>query len=596
MRSISRLRRGAPVAAGMLVALIGLSFAGTGLAQEATSRSTYPAPPPLLAAFDVQAATVQHLDVERAANGDVAVPVELGGQLRHLALQPHEIRAPGFQLLVRDDQGLHAVARPANVTYRGTVLEVSGSWVAATVEGDGIKAVVHLPGGDEWALQPVSQASRQAGPALHIVYRTADNTNLPWTCGVQGQLAGPVPPAPGLDLSYICEIACEADFQYYQLNGSNVTATQNDVTGIINATSAIWLADVQVSFTITTIIVNTSSASNPYTSSNAGTLLGQFQSHWNNNHQGIVRDVAHLFTGRNMGQVSGGAIGIAFLGTACGLGSAYGVSQSRWTSNYPRRVCVTAHEIGHNFGAQHCDAVPPCYIMCSGVGGCQNVQTTFSQNERNQIIGFANGLGCLDLVPNTPSITNVVPAQVSTFQPGIVTLTGTGFVGTTQLQIGPATLTSGFTVQSDSSLQFNPPVGLPLGPAAIQTTNSAGTSNAQNITILQADPCAMLVPTAVLGGNNLTWTFAGGPNNGWFVVISILNSTTPFQGWPVVDNPLVLAFGGLDPQNGMGTYAVPIPPMTFSGITIYSQVIEFLPAAAFTVDSTSAVRPTLIVL
>jgi hypothetical protein len=106
----------------------------------------------------------------------------------------------------------------------------------------------------------------------------------------------------------------------------------------------------------------------------------------------------------------------------------------------------------------------------------------------------------------------------------------------------------------------------------------------------------MLVPTAVLGGNNLTWDFAGGPGNGWFVVISILNTTSPFQGWPVVDNPLVLAFGGLDSQNGLGTFSVSVPAMTFSGLTIYSQVIEFLPAAAFTVDSTSTVRPTLIVL
>jgi hypothetical protein len=99
-----------------------------------------------------------------------------------------------------------------------------------------------------------------------------------------------------------------------------------------------------------------------------------------------------------MGQSSGGAIGIAYVGAICNLGAAYGVSQSRYTANLTRRVAVTAHEVGHNFNAQHCDALPPCYIMCSGVGGCQNVQTTFSQNERNH----HSRLGPVQLRQGTP--------------------------------------------------------------------------------------------------------------------------------------------------------------------------------------------------
>ncbi len=564
------------------------------VAQDAVSRP-YAAPPALCAAFHVVAGTVQHVDPVRAGNGDVLVEVEFAGQMRRLALQPHDVRGPGFQFLVRDDNGVRQMPRPANVTYRGIVLEDQGSWVAATVVGGSVQAIVHSSNGEEWALQPVREAQPNAAEALHIVYRTTDNQNLPWTCGVQGGITNPVPDPGSPDVNRICEIACEADYQYFQLNASNAAATQTDITGVVNAMDAIYQADVQLTFTITQILVNTSAATNPYTTSVASNLLGEFQAYWNANRQGVQRDVAHLFTGRNMGQASGGSIGIAYVSAMCNQGAAYGVSQSRYTNNFTRRVAVTAHEIGHNFSAQHCDAVPPCYIMCSGVGGCANVQTTFSQSERNQITGFAASLGCLAIQAVQPQIAAVAPTSVKAFQPGTVTLSGQGFLGTTQVLLGGVPLTSVFTTPDDATLRFNPPVGTPIGPVSIQTVNNAGTSNVATLQVVDTSPSAMLVNGGVIGGNPLVWNFGGTRNRLWVLVVGATNTTTPVLGLSVLDNPTILASGLLSPTNGMGSFTAVVPANQLSGLRLYSQIVELDLVPALAGVSSSNIAATLVV-
>lgn len=564
------------------------------VAQDAVSRP-YAAPPSLCAAFHVVAGTVQHVDPVRAGNGDVLVEVEFAGQPRHIALQPHDVRSPGFQFLVRDANGVRPMPRPASVTYRGIVLEDQGSWVAATVVGGSVQAIVHSSNGEEWALQPVREAQPNAAEALHIVYRTTDNQNLPWTCGVQGGLSAPVPDPGSPDVNRICELACEADYQYFQLNGNSAAATQTDITGVVNAMDAIYQADVQLTFSVTQILVNTVAATNPYTTSVASNLLSEFQNYWNANRQGVQRDVAHLFTGRLMGQASGGAIGIAYVSTVCSQGSAYGVSQSRFTANFTRRVAVTAHEIGHNFSAQHCDAVPPCYIMCSGIGGCANVQTTFSQSERNQITGFAGSLGCLAIQSVQPQIATVAPTSVKSFQPGTVTLTGQGFLGTTQVLLGGAPLASVFTTPDDATLRFNPPVGTPVGPITVQTINNAGTSNVATLQVVDTSPAAMLVNGGVIGGNPLVWNFGGTRNSLWVLVVGATNTTTPVLGLSVIDNPTILASGLLSSTNGLGSFTAVVPANQLSGLRLYSQIVELDLVPALAGVSSSNIAATLVV-
>ena len=65
--------------------------------------------------------------------------------------------------------------------------------------------------------------------------------------------------------------------------------------------------------------------------------------------------------------MDGGIIGIAWLGVVCqsvdfpSQGYGYGLSQSDFNGNFNSATDLTAHELGHNWNADHCDC--PSHTM-----------------------------------------------------------------------------------------------------------------------------------------------------------------------------------------------------------------------------------------
>ena len=323
--------------------------------------------------------------------------------------------------------------------------------------------------------------------------------------------------------------ALEADHPLYLQNGSSVAATQNDVLGIVNAVDLIFTTDVQVHFVVSQLIID--AVPDPYTTSNAPALLTEFQNQWNGAYGAVQRDVAHLFSGRAIGAASGGTIGFAMVGVVCNLPYAYGLSQTHWSSNYAYRVGLTAHELGHNFNASHCDGQAACSVMCSTISGCSGNVSSFSANERAQIIAFRQTASCLLLQSTVPVIATATPAQFATVNPPLITLAGTGFYGTTAVTIGSQQVTTGITVVSDAQMRFTPPPGLPLGSQPVSVTNPAGTSNAVALTVTASNPCQVVVPTASFGGATLIWRMGGWPNDHGLLGVSLINSTSPVLDW-----------------------------------------------------------------
>ena len=559
----------------LLSALLAVAY-GTLLPAQQTTPTTPPvkvalAPPTLLTLFDAMAGTVQQLQVPNGNAGAAIIDVVLAGVPERLELHSFDVRAPAFQLWERGPTGLVLLPTPPCVTYRGAVQGEVGSEVAATLVGGSLTAFVRRGTGELWLVQPVREVVPTAGITAHIVFRGVDSANINAHCGVPGALQGVVPVVGNEDAVYVCQLAIEADNPLYVLNGSNITNTQNDVTGIVNAMDVIYRRDVQVALTVSQLIVN--SAADPYTSSVATTLLPQFGNYWNANHAGITRDTAHLFSGRQIGANSGGTIGLAYVGVVCLTNNAYGLSQTRFSANYGYRVGVTAHELGHNFNANHCDSSPPCNIMCSGLGGCANNQSLFSANEAAQIIAFRQSLGCLTLQLTVPQITSASPLQVATVNPPLVTLGGTGFIGTTSLTVGGTLVNTGITVVSDTQLRFTPPVGLNLGIQSVSATNTAGTSTNYVLIYTNANPAQLVVPAFVIGGTTMTWRMGGVQNDTGYLGIGFVNTTSPFQGQPLLDGFTLLWAGPLDAR-GMASLPVPVPAGLFNGWTIYSQMLD----------------------
>ncbi len=358
--------------------------------------------------LSVSGYSIQNLAIPGGPGGPFQVTLPLGGVAREIAFEPHSVRAPGFKVMVQDASGaLSEIPAPPETTYRGTVAGVGGAVVSGSLDANGLTATIRLPGGELWAVQPLKQLVPNAAREAHVVYRESDNVPGDWACGLNEPQLG-LPALRQLahghsgatpDGLLTCELACDADNQFYTSWGSNTTTVTNDINGIINAVSNIYEVDCQIEMVITQIIIRTSAATNPYTSNAPGTLLSQFRTQWLSNHANVPRDLAHLFTGRNL---DGSVIGIAYLAGICNT-NAFGLSQSRYTSNFTFRTALTAHETGHNFNAQHCDSIcSPCEIMCSGLGGCSGIVTSFSTCDIASITAYSNSRPCLAPPPPPP--------------------------------------------------------------------------------------------------------------------------------------------------------------------------------------------------
>lgn len=583
--TISLLRCAVALAAGLLAATSPAQVAPAAADEPNVAAHVALAPPAVLSAFGVAAATLQKLDLPAAPRGPLRLRVRLGADDVALDLLPCELRAPGYELLTRTAAGLVPVPAGPSPTWRGIVVGDSGSRVAATSFGGTLRALVRRTNGDLWAIQPlVDGVGAAAGFArgLYVVHRGGDALPARGRCGVvTDEVAAS---AGGPDSFLDCELALEADHPLFLLNTSSVAATQAEVLGVVNAVDVIYQSDLQIGFTVTQLIVDT--IPDPYSSAVASTLLSQFRNQWNVGYPGVQRDVAHLFTGRSVGASSGGTVGFAYTGTVCDTTNAYALSETRWSANYTLRVDLTAHELGHTFGATHCDLLPGCSIMCSSIGGCGGV-ASFGPVSTAEIMTYVQTVSCLPLTASVPQISGASPVLIETVNPPLVTLTGSGFLGATQVMVGGQSVTSGIQVIGDAQLRFTPPQGLPLGLQATTVTNPAGTSNATVLVYRGADPCQVLVPGTVASGGPMLWTMGGWPNDNGYLGVSFSSTTSLFLGEPVLDNMLLLWAGPLDAR-GMATLQVPFVPRLLQGFTFYSQLLDESAGSLRSVSTTPA--------
>lgn len=323
--------------------------------------------------LDVSDCRIQPLTFAEDASGTLYTSVQVDeGQFWTLELTRHSMRAEDFRVLVDNGVEQVEVAPPAVHTWRGTVLQ-TGDAVRASFHNGQFRATI-FGMASAYGIQPIADAGVTGlAPNLHAFYDSQDSTLQGYTCGVDDtnilggieDVGGGAQPFGGP--LFVCEIGLDADFEFYQDNFSSVSSTVVSMESVMNAVENIYEAQCDITYEITTIIVRTTSGA-PYTTASPGGLLDQFRNHWNSNPQTNIRsDVAHLFTGKNL---SGTTIGIASLGVICSTSNQYGLSESSFSPNFNSRMALTAHELGHNWAAFHCNGQGGCRIMCSGLGGC----------------------------------------------------------------------------------------------------------------------------------------------------------------------------------------------------------------------------------
>jgi hypothetical protein len=353
-------------------------------------------------ALNLERFTMQQLQVPAEPVDEFEVDLALDGVAHTLSLRSHSLRSDDYRLLVQGADGeLREVEAPAPRTYRGVVTGPAAGQVAASIVDGQIVATLLMEDGTLWQAEPLSKVAPQADAAAHVVYRDADVLPREGICGTDTLELPDVPPAGeaalgGPPMNTLCRIAFDADYEYFALaNNGSIPDTQADIGMIVNSMDMIYAAQARISFILTTIIIRQVEP-DPYTSFSGAGLLTEFTDEWNLNQGGIVRDVAHLMTGKDLGSV----LGISWVAVVCDVPLlSYALSQSRTTGNFADRVALTVHEVGHNWAAGHCDGAIDCSIMCSGAGGCSGNISYFGSTALAQIINHRDSIFCLAQTP-----------------------------------------------------------------------------------------------------------------------------------------------------------------------------------------------------
>jgi len=342
-------------------------------------------------ALNLTAVDVQRLDVPVEVR-PALIEFEVDGLPFSMDIRPKSIRTADYVLLV-DVGGEMLAEHPGDPrTFRGELLEDPGSGVAGSLMHDGLYAKIMFTSGEIHWIEPLVGRVHGARADQYAVYAQEDVISSYGVCGTDtSNHIGFVEADGGQNLAAggqleITELGLDADFEFYQDHNSNVNHTSDRMELVINTMNTQYEDEVGITHAVSAAIVRTTSGS-PYTQTDPSGLLNQFRNHWNNAQSGLRRDVAELFTGKNL---DGSVIGIAYLGVIC-TNSGYNVVQSDCCGSLACGTDLSAHELGHNWNAGHCGC--NSFTMNSSLTCANRFHDTSTEPA---IISHRNSRNCLD--------------------------------------------------------------------------------------------------------------------------------------------------------------------------------------------------------
>ena len=359
-------------------------------ALQAQDPSVLDAPKAVLDPLNLDAGTVQRLQLPPTSERPFQVSVVLGDRTRTLSLRPHEIYAPGAALVSITETGqiVRSPLPPSN-TFRGVVEGVDGSAVGATLYQGQLTALILLPD-TGWSIDPATDAIPTLPRTAHVVYRHDQIRNLDNFCQTVLAPTQPGQPQPRAQqgtgtaprllktLDYMPEITVS----YRNQLGLNNAI--NRINQVSISMDIIYFRNTVFRGVRTTEILNLG----VNLTGSAGTMLGRYRNIWRGRPFTRLADVAQAF----VAGISGTTIGIAYISGACNTSR---VSVVQNFGNSTQRGALSVHEVGHNLSAGHCSG-GGCHIMCPSLGGCGRNLTLLGTTSRNRINGFVNARSCFN--------------------------------------------------------------------------------------------------------------------------------------------------------------------------------------------------------
>lgn len=241
-------------------------------------------------------------------------------------------------------------------TFFGISTSISGRRIRIDYTEQGFRAVISTPDMDK-----IYVDHYQRGDKDHrVVYKKKDYKLTPsWGCNVDEEfLKSQIKPKGSGERIGDClfrsyRLAQAATGEYSNYHGATSSAQSglvlSAVTTGINRINEVYEAEIAVRLILvgnTNQVFYYNPATDPYTASNASTMLGENISTCNSVIGSGNYDIGHVFgaLGNN---------GVAYLNAVCGTNKAGGVTTSTAPVNDPFFIDYVAHEMGHQFGGNH---------------------------------------------------------------------------------------------------------------------------------------------------------------------------------------------------------------------------------------------------
>lgn len=287
----------------------------------------------------------------------------------------------------------------ADVTMQGfhaQVLSPEGS--------GGVGGVGGVGGAGGWYIDPYS-----ALDTAHYTsyFRKALVRTDGWSCGTEpGPSLGERGTVGGLSTGptrRTYRLACACTGEYAAFHGGTAGLAQSAIVTAINRVTGVYEVELCIRLTLVSnnnLIVYTNASTDPYTNTNGSAMLSQNQTTITNRIGSANYDIGHVF--------STGGGGIAGLGVVCQSSSkARGVTGSPSPTGDAFWIDYVAHEMGHQFGANHNFQG----VTDSCGGGNRNGPTADEPGSGSTIMGYAGICGADDLQAHSDAYFNFISYQ-----------------------------------------------------------------------------------------------------------------------------------------------------------------------------------------
>lgn len=344
------------------------------------------------------------VSIDHAEPIHLALPSPTGGtQKPRLTAASASFDAFGrrFQLELVANDRLLAGLSPRNIAqlnqlelFKGTLADSPGSWVrisrvAGELEGaiwDGVE-LYYI--GSRARLQSHLRSPVSASSST-LMYRSSDSHGgaAEGVCGASSA-TGAGGAANGLtrykslarELKQIAALAAAGEISVGLIGDYEFTAVRGSVASMellsrMNIVEGIFSSQVGINIIVNQVEVFPNDT-DPFTTSDSRALLQQVGAYRSSSPTLRSHALVHLVTGKVLRDL---VLGVGYIGSLCEATTGVGLSEEQGFA--PDTALIMAHEIGHNFGAQHdgeagsvCSATPKTFLMSPNANG----SSTFSQ-------------------------------------------------------------------------------------------------------------------------------------------------------------------------------------------------------------------------